>query len=81
MLFAGLRAEEVGGLRWRDVDLANGRLKIGRTKTDTGMREVDILPVLRDELAALKASAIAGPDDPVFVTSTGHVRSRHNLRQ
>ncbi len=81
MLFAGLRAEEVAGLLWRDVDLANGRLHVGRAKTSAGVREVDLLPVLRDELAALKASSGALQSDPVFLTSTGSVRDRHNLRQ
>ncbi len=81
MLFAGLRAEEVGGLRWRDVDLANGRLHVGRAKTSAGVREVDLLPVLRDDLAALKASGRAASDAPVFLASTGRPRDRHNLRQ
>jgi integrase len=82
MAFAGLRAEEVGALLWRDVDLANGRLEVGRAKTSAGVREVDLLPILRDELLTLKAAgARTGPDDPVFVTSTGQRRDRHNLRQ
>ena len=81
MLFAGLRAEEVGTLRWRDVDLANGRLHVGRSKTSAGVREVDLLPVFRDDLLALKAASGGRPDDSVFVTSTGRTRDRHNLRQ
>lgn len=82
MMFAGLRAEEVGALDWRDVDLANGRLQVGRAKTAAGVREVDLLPILRDELLALKvASGKAAPSDPVFVTSTARRRDRHNLRQ
>jgi integrase len=82
LLFAGLRAEEVAALRWRDVDLANGRLYVGRAKTDAGVREIDLLPILRDELAAHKAArAATGPDDIVFVTSGGKPRDRHNLRQ
>lgn len=82
LLFAGLRAEEVGGLRWRDVDLANGRLYVGRSKTDAGVREVDLLPLLRDELASHKAACSAtGPDDLVLLTSTGRPRDRFNLRQ
>ena len=81
LLFAGLRAEEVGALCWRDVDLANGRIQVGRAKTTAGVREVDVLPVLRDELLALKAAVPAGANDPVFVTSTGQRRDRHNLRQ
>jgi integrase len=75
LLFAGLRAEEVAALRWRDVDLANGRLYVGRAKTDAGVREIDLLPILRDELAAHKAArAATGPDDIVFVTSGGKPR-------
>jgi integrase len=86
LVFGGLRAEEVGALRWRDVDLANGRLYVGRglsaAKTDAGVREVDLLPILRDELAAHKAaSADTSADACVFVTSSGKVRDRHNLRQ
>jgi len=82
LLFAGLRAEEVGALRWRDIDLANGRLFVGRAKTSAGVREIDLLPLLAEELATHKAaSAATGSEDPVFVTSTGRVRNRHNLRQ
>ena len=67
---------------WRDVDLANGRFEVGRDKTDAGMREVDMLPLLREILTEHKAaSKRAGPDDPVFVTSAGKPRSRHNIRQ
>lgn len=84
LMFAGLRAEEVGELLWRDVDLANGRLHVGRAKTYAGMREVDLLPILRDELSSLKAAATAcasAPNAPVFVTSGGKPRDRHNVRQ
>jgi integrase len=82
LLFGGLRAEEVGALRWRDVDLANGRLHVHHSKTDAGTREVDLLPLVREQLTEHKAaSAAAGPDDPVFVTSGGKARDRHNLRQ
>ncbi len=38
-----------------------------------------MLPLLREILTEFKAaSERAGPDDPVFVTSTGKPRSRHN---
>jgi integrase len=71
---------------WRDVDLANGRFVVGRDKTDAGMREVDMLPLLREILTEHKAETIrlgmpTRSDDPVFVTETGSARSRHNLRQ
>src|SRR5581483_1376845 len=82
LLLGGGRVSATGGMRWRDVDLANGRFEVGRDKTDAGMREVDMLPLLREILTEHKAaSAQTGHDDPVFVTSTGKPRSRHNLRQ
>jgi integrase len=68
LIIAGLRAEELGALRWSDVDLANGRICVGRSKTSARVREVDMLPLLREELADHKSAAQAiGPDDPVFV--------------
>jgi integrase len=81
LLFAGPRAEELCHLLWRDVDLANGRIFIGRSKTQAGLREIDLLPILRDTLAAHKAAAYrCGPDDLVFPTATGGRRDRNNLR-
>jgi integrase len=81
LMFAGPRAEELCQLRWRDVDLANGRIHIGRSKTQAGLREITLLPILRDELATHKAdSTHTGPDDPVFPTSTGGLRDKDNLR-
>lgn len=81
LLFAGPRAEELCSLLWRDVDLANGRIHIGRSKTQAGLREIDLLPVLRDTLATHKANAYrSGPDDLVFPTETGGRRDRNNLR-
>jgi integrase len=82
LLLGGGRATATGAILWRDVDLANGRFEVGRDKTDAGMREVDMLPLLREIMTEHKAaSEKTGPDDPVFVTSTGTARSRHNLRQ
>jgi integrase len=81
LMLAGPRAEELCHLRWRDVDLANGRIHIGRSKTQAGLREITLLPLLRDELATHKAdSTRTGPDDPVFPTSTGSLRDKDNLR-
>jgi integrase len=80
-VFAGPRAFEVGNMLWRDVDLASGRLFIGRSKTQAGLREIRMLPILRDILAAHKASAFrSGPDDLVFPTGTGGRRDKTNLR-
>lgn len=82
LLLGGGRASATGAMCWRDVDLANGRFEVGRDKTDAGMREVDMLPLLREILTEHKAaSERTGPDNPVFATSAGKPRSRHNLRQ
>jgi integrase len=57
LVFAGLRIGELLDLRWRDVDLTAGRITVRASKTDAGVRQVDMLPVLRGELLALKAAA------------------------
>ena len=81
LILAGPRAHELCNLLWRDVDLANGRLFIGRSKTQAGLREITMLPILRDILAAHKAAAYrSGPDDLVFPTATGGRRDPDNLR-
>jgi integrase len=56
LVFAGPRVTQACELPWRDVNLAAGRITVGKAKTAAGMREVDILPVLRDELLAYKAA-------------------------
>lgn len=82
LVFSGPRAHELCNLLWRDVDLANGRLFIGRSKTPAGLREIRMLPVLRDILAAYKATAYRGdPEDLVFPTLTGSRRDPDNLRE
>lgn len=81
LILAGPRAHELCELQWRDVDLANGRIHIGRSKTQAGLREIPFLPLLRDELAAHKARAAPeGPEDLVFPTAAGTMRDKDNLR-
>jgi hypothetical protein len=41
-------------LQWRDVDLVGNRLAVRASKTDAGMRQIDLLPALSSELAAYK---------------------------
>lgn len=81
LLFAGPRAHELCNLLWRDVDLLNERIFIGRSKTAAGLREIPMLPALRKVLVAHKAQAYkTGPDDLVFPTGTGGRRDKDNLR-
>jgi integrase len=79
-VFGGLRVGELCALRWRDVDLAGGRLNIADSKTDAGRRYVDLLPPLRDELALHKAGA-KDIDGYVFPTTRGNPRTKDNVRQ
>jgi integrase len=71
-MYAGLRRGELMGLRWQDVDLANGLLHVLRAwdpkeramvlpKSKAGIRRVPIPAVLRAYLTPLK---LAGPADP-----------------
>ena len=82
LVFAGLRIGEALSLRWRDVDLAGGRLRVGEAKTAAGVREVELLPALRGELAEHKAGARGPrPDGLVFATSGGGPQTATNVRR
>jgi integrase len=72
---------ELLALRWRDVNLAQGRLTVVDSKTDAGRgREIDLWPELREELAVYKADArYAEPVDYVFATATGKADTRWNI--
>lgn len=80
MVFGGLRIGEVLALKWRDVDLASGVIRVRDGKTENSRRVVDILPPLRDELAELKARRSGGRDELVFGTATGRMDSPSNVR-
>jgi len=82
LIFAGPRAHEIGYMLERDIDLANTRIFVGRSKTAAGLREIRTLPILHDILAAHKARpAAGGPDVLAFATGTGGRRDRSNLRE
>lgn len=81
LVFAGLRAHELSGLRWRDVDLDNARINVRRSKTPAGLREISLLPVLADVLRRYRAaSAPVRSEDLVFPTRSGTERGKDNLR-
>ena len=81
LAFAGLRISEACALRRHHLTLAVGRLEVAGTKTDAAAREVEVLPVLRDELAEYLA---AGPDgdpyDYLLPTARGTPRNKDNAR-
>ncbi|MGH2916438.1 MAG: tyrosine-type recombinase/integrase [Solirubrobacteraceae bacterium] len=78
LVFAGLRIGELCELRWRDVDLTAGRLTVRASKTDAGVRRVEMLPVLGEQLAKLPRRR---PDALVFATSNGLPHGPSNIRR
>jgi integrase len=80
LIFAGLRIDELCGLRWRHVDLAAGWLSVADAKTEAGVRRVKIRGALRDELLTLRHPRVPGPDEYVFATRTGGRPSPDNVR-
>jgi integrase len=82
LAFAGPRISEALELRWRDVDLADSRLRIRGTKTDAADRVVDLQPALVDELTTLAAhDRDRRPDLRVFRTSKGGSLGATNVRK
>jgi integrase len=81
LALAGLRVSELCHLRWRDVDLAHGRLTVVDAKTPAGTRQVDTTPMLREILTEYR-SRIADPDPSAFVftTASGRPRDKDNVR-
>ena len=80
LVFAGLRIGEALTLRWGDVDIARGTIQVRAAKTNAGVRTVNIVAVLRDELDAYRARTIYGRDVLVFGSSQGKVQSSSNVR-
>jgi integrase len=82
LVFAGLRISEACDLKRHHVDLANGRISVPGTKTDAAFDDVNVLPVLRDELAAdLARRGEVGPYEPMFPNARGGHRTDDNARQ
>lgn len=81
LAFAGLRIGEALSLRWREVDLIRDTITIRASKTEAGLRTVNMLPVLRDELAGYRASQHPAPDSLVFGTSNGRENGATNIRR
>jgi integrase len=81
LIFAGPRAHEHCGMRWRDLDLANGRVNISRSKTQAGLREIILLQILHAALREHRRNSThTQPNDLVFPTATGGMRDKDNLR-
>jgi integrase len=81
-MYAGLRRGELRALRWSDVDLASGLIRVERSwdakagpvaaKSDAGHRTVPVTPVLRDVLAEHKLATGRDGDALVFGARPEH---------
>ena len=81
LVFTGLRAHELGGLRWRDVDFDNARINVTCSKTPAGLREIPLFPVLAGVLHRHRTgSSPASSEALVFPTRSGGERGKDNLR-
>jgi integrase/recombinase XerD len=73
--WTGLRAGEACALTWRDVDLERGEIRVRRSKTDSGVRTVPVLPELDAGLRAWRRyqeqHGHYRPDGPVLATRGG----------
>ena len=88
--FTGLRASELRGLRWCDVDLKEGELHVrqradrwntmGPPKSDAGERRLPFGKVVTNTLREWRmASAYKADSDLVFCTTTGKPHEHSNL--
>jgi integrase len=89
VVFTGLRASELRGLRWEDVDFKRGELhvrqradrynKIGSPKSHSGQRAVPLGPFVVNTLKEWKLACPKSESDLVFPTSTGRIEYHANM--
>jgi integrase len=90
-IFTGLRASELRGLRWTDVDLKRNEIhvrqradhynKIGPTKSAAGERTIPIAPLLANTLREWKLACPKGELGLVFPNGAGRIESHANIVQ
>lgn len=81
LALAGLRISEALDLRWRDLNLGGRKLRVVASKTDTGVREVDLTPTLQELLSEYRTRTRHNDsDDFVFPTAGGKRDSPSNVR-
>jgi integrase len=90
-VFTGLRASEIRGLRWEDVDLKAATLqvrqradrwnRIGSPKSAASQREVPLTPKLVGILKEWKLACPKGPQELVFPDDDGTVVSLTVIRR
>ena len=88
-IFSGLRASELRGLRWIDVDLKRGEIHvrqradrfraIGPPKSEAGERTVPIAPMLANALRQWKLVCPKGELGLAFPNGIGNVEALNNI--
>jgi integrase len=88
-LFSGLRASELRGLRWEDVDLDKREIhvhqradrynKIDAPKSEAGERTVPLPPMVVNTLREWKLACPKGPLGLVFPNGAGRVENHGNI--
>jgi integrase len=88
-IFTGLRASELRGLRWIDVDLkhdelrvrqrADRRGKIGAPKSEAGERTIPLPPIVINALREHRLTCPKGDLGLVFPNGRGHVENYTNI--
>jgi integrase len=88
-IFCGLRASELRGLRWQDIDFAKHEIrvcqradrynKIGPPKSEAGSRTVPVPPLVLNALREWRLACPKGDLDLAFPTRIGTVESLGNI--
>src|SRR5271170_707276 len=88
-IFTGLRASELRGLRWADVDLEKRELHvrrradrysaIGKPKSESGERTVPLTPIIVNTLREWKLACPKSEQGLVFPSSGGIVEHHSNI--
>jgi integrase len=88
-IFTGLRASELRGLTWKDVDLKAATLRvrqradrwntIGSPKSATSAREVPLAPMVVNTLKEWRLACPKGEAGLVFPDDDGKVERLHNI--
>jgi integrase len=88
-IFTGLRASELRGLRWSDVDLKRGELHvrqradrfnvIGRLKSEAGERVVPLPPLVINTLREHRLTCPKGELGLVFPNGRGRIENYSNI--
>ena len=88
-IFTGMRASELRGLRWSDVDFKHKRIHVtqradannqmGRPKSEAGERRIPMFEMVTNTLKDWKARCPKGELDLVFPTSEGTVQRHENI--